>query len=130
MDLIKLPYETKMTKESLDILEKEINYEKLKITLYYNPCVYTDFRTEDMIKNGSYEIKKTFLYEDLVKITCINDVIKEKPVIEIDSSNESLCRNLIECLCVFEEDKTEILKFTYSENNKNKNHYTWKKNRV
>ena len=24
MDLIKLPYETKMTKESLDILEKEI----------------------------------------------------------------------------------------------------------
>ena len=73
-----------------------------------------------MIKNGSYEIKKTFLYEDLVKITCINDVIKEKPVIEIDSSNESLYRNLIECLCVFEEDKTEILKFTYSENNKNK----------
>ena len=82
--------------------------------------MYTDFRTEDMIKNGAYEIKKTFLYEDLAEITCIKDVINETPLIEIDSYNESLYRNLIECLCIFEEDQTEILKFTYSENDNNK----------
>lgn len=116
---LKNHYETKIIEDRNTLLEEEINYEKIKITLYYNSCVYTDFRTEDMIKNGAYEIKKTFLYEDLAEITCIKDVIKETPFIEIDSYNESLYRNLIECLCIFEEDQTEIIKFTYSENDNN-----------
>ena len=94
--------------------------ENIEIVFYYNPVVYTDFRTEKAVKNGAYEIKKIFHYKDLSDITCISDVLKEQPVYLDDSEKEAFYANLIECLCIITKDKKDILTFTYSENfNKN-----------
>lgn len=92
---------------------KEINME---ITFYYNPVVYTEFRTEELVRKGDCEIKKSFLYEDLAEVTCINDVFREKPIFMDDSEKEGFYKNLIECLCIIKQGNEEIVKFTFSEN--------------
>ena len=88
----------------------------MEITFYYNPVVYTEFRTEELVKKGDCEIKKSFLYEELSEGTCINDVLREKPVFVDDSEKEGFYKNLIECLCIIKQGNEEIVKFTFSEN--------------
>ena len=77
----------------------EIN-ESIEIVFYYNPVVYTEFQTEGAVKNGSYELKRTFLYNELSEITNISDVLHEQPIFLDDSEKELAYKNLVECLCI------------------------------
>ena len=65
----------------------EIN-ESIEIVFYYNPVVYTEFQTEGAVKSGSYELKRTFLYNELSEITNISDVLHEQPIFLDDSEKE------------------------------------------
>ncbi len=93
----------------------EIN-ESIEIVFYYNPVVYTEFQTEGAVKNGSYELKRTFLYNELSEITNISDVLHEQPIFLDDSEKELAYKNLVECLCIVYSDEKTVLTFTYSEN--------------
>lgn len=93
----------------------EIN-ESIEIVFYYNPVVYTEFQTEGAVKSGSYELKRTFLYNELSEITNISDVLHEQPIFLDDSEKELAYKNLVECLCIVYSDEKTVLTFTYSEN--------------
>ena len=93
----------------------EIN-ESIEIVFYYNPVVYTEFQTEGAVKSGSYELKRTFLYNELSEITNISDVLHEQPIFLDDSEKELAYKNLVECLCIVYSDEKTVLTLTYSEN--------------
>ncbi|MBP5443828.1 MAG: hypothetical protein J6Y60_11380 [Treponema sp.] len=88
----------------------------LEIIFYYNPVTYTEFRSEESIRNGSYEQKEILLYRDLHEFTDVDKVLNEKPVYVKDLEKEQFYKSLIECLCIIKSDGKELMNFTYSEN--------------
>jgi hypothetical protein len=95
---------------------KENQPANLEIIFYYNPVTYTEFRSEESIRNGSYEQKEILLYRDLHEFTDVDKVLNEKPVYVKDLEKEKNYKSLIECLCIIKSDGKELMNFTYSEN--------------
>ena len=92
---------------------------KIQVDFYYNnPSFYPDVgRSIDDILQGSYEVRKSFFYEDLKEFYPLEKIINTKPEFVNNDEKETLANSFVTCLCVVKIDSKQILLFTYKDSN-------------